>query len=111
MKLEEWNKDMPKLSKEELLKLFEDEYIDSGYLYSGCIPANATIFRKYEEHYELARSLVEEGKLQIRACEGYAFELPKQRRKELIREHNLIEKWREFYYCNPEWEIESVMRT
>ena len=60
MKLEEWNKDMPKLSKEELLKLFEDEYIDSGYLYSGCIPANATIFRKYKEHYELARSLVEE---------------------------------------------------
>ena len=102
MKLEEWNKDMPKLSKEELLKLFEDEYIDSGYLYSGCIPANATIFRKYEEHYELAHSLVKEGKLQIRACEGYAFELPKRRRKELIREYNLVEKWREFYYCNPE---------
>ena len=52
MNLAEWNKSMPKLSKEELLKLFEDEYIDSGYLYSGCIPANAALFTEHREHSE-----------------------------------------------------------
>ena len=109
MKLEEWNQDTPKLSKEELLQLFEDEYIDGGYLYSGCIPANATLFTKHREHYELALSLVKEGKLQIRKCEGYAFELPKEKRRELITKFNLRERWSEFYYCHPEWEIQDVM--
>jgi len=55
MKLGEWNNDMPRLTKEELLQLFEDEYIDSGYLYSGCIPANAALFTKYKEHYHPSR--------------------------------------------------------
>jgi len=109
MKLEEWNEDMPKLTKEELLQLFEDEYIDSGYLYSGCISANAALFTKYREHYELALSLVREGKLQIRNCEDFAFELPKEKRRELIIKFNLRERWSEFYYCHPEWEIQDVM--
>ena len=109
MNLAEWNKSMPKLSKEELLKLFEDEYIDSGYLYSGCIPANAALFTEHREHSELALQLVKEGKLQIRNCEAFAFELPKEKRRELIIRHNLIERWREHYYCHPEWEIQDVM--
>jgi len=110
MILREWNENMPKLSKEQLLQLFEDEYIDSGYLYSGCIPANATIFMKFKDHYELALSLVKEGKLQIRNCEGYAFELPKEKRRELITKFNLARRWSEFYYCHPEWEIDDVMK-
>ena len=109
MNLAEWNENMPKLSKEELLKLFEDEYIESGYLYSGSIPANAVLFTKHKEHYELAMQLVKEGKLQIRKCEAFAFELPKAKRRELIKKHNLAEKWKEYYYCHPEWEIRNVM--
>ena len=109
MNLKKWNESMPKLSKEELLQLFEDEYIDSGYLYSGCIPANATLFMKHKEHLELALQLVQEGKLQIRECDGFAFELPKERRRELIIKYNLGERWKEYYYCHPEWEIEEVM--
>jgi len=58
---------------------------------------------------ELALSLVKEGKLQIRNCEGYAFELPKEKRRELITKFNLRERWSEFYYCHPEWEIQDVM--
>ena len=110
MNLSEWNETTPKLCKEELLKLFEDEYVDSGYLCSGCILANATLFMKYREHLELAYELVKEGKLQIRDCEGLAFELPKEKRRELVIKHNLIVKWQEFYYCHPEWEIEEVMK-
>jgi len=110
MKLEEWNKNMPKLSKEELLQLFEDEYIDSGYLHSGSIPANAMLFTNYKEHYESALSLVREGKLQIRKCEALAFELPMEKRWELIIKFNLMERWRKFYYCHPEWEIRGVMK-
>jgi len=110
MNLEEWNKDMPILSKSELLKVFEDEYIEGGYVYSGCIPGNATIFQEYEEHRKIAYSLVKEGKLQIRACRGFAYELPKQKRRELIEKYNLKERWKEYYYCNPEEEIADVMK-
>ena len=92
---------MDDLSKEEILRMFEREYIKKGYIYSGSFPQNASVFRN-RQNWEKAHDLVVEGKLQIRNCEGRSFELPVERRCELIEKHGLADEWeREAPFFHP----------
>lgn len=98
------------ITKDELLKIFEDEYVESGYLYSGSIGQN-TLWSN-EKAYNLAYELVKEGQLQIRDCEAHSFELSASIRQRLIKENHLSEKWQEkapyFYPNNPDPRIGEI---
>ena len=101
------------MSKEELLAHFEQEYIRSGYIYSGSIPMNATIFHQNKGNLDKAFELVAEGKLEHRNSESRSFQFPISRRKELIEKNNLAEEWekgdgRVFYPNGPYGEVTSA---
>jgi len=100
------------MTEKEILALFEKEYIENGYIYSGSIPQNGRIFYCNKANFEKALKLVDEGKLEFRQSESRSFELPKQRRKELIEEHGLTEKWQQkapyFYPNGPYGEVTLV---
>jgi len=89
------------MNKRELKRYFIENYISSGFMYDGSIPANADIFYNNENNYKLALKLEKERFLQIRECEGYSFELTRKIRKNLFIKHNLREVWNkehpEFY--------------
>ena len=90
------------LSKEQIIEIFEQEYIKWGYLYSGS--TSGTILNSIQNR-KLIWELVSEGKLQKRDCDGLAFELVIKRRKQLIKEYDLSNVWEKnapYFYPNQE---------
>lgn len=84
--------------KAEVIDFFEETYIETGYLYSGCHEPQR-IRREFDLDYGEACDLLydmaedEEIPLRLRDCEATSFELTPERRAELIEEHGLDEKW------------------
>ena len=76
----------------ELYKEFLKEYIECGYLHSGCIDFD--IDRK-EEFAELNKL----GLIQVRECEAFAYELTEKERKILVKNHNLEVRWTKKASC------------
>jgi len=55
------------LTKKQILRLLKE--------WDGWTPANATVFHYNKKNYNRIRELLNEGKVKIKECEGYAFEL------------------------------------
>lgn len=55
------------LTKKQILRLLKE--------WGGWTPANATPFYHNEVNYARLKELLAEGKVKIRDCDGYAFEL------------------------------------
>lgn len=104
----------PNLTKEQIYQMFLDEYVEDGYIYSGSIPANHYAFYGNRANYERLWELEKEGKIVRRECEAVAFQLPVEKRLELIREHNLDVEWQKkapFFYPNgPKGEVTEVKK-
>lgn len=100
------------MDKKEILQLFIDKYIESGYMYSGAIPINAHWFYDKDKDVDILLELVNEGKLERRKCEATSFQLPIKVRKELIEKHNLAKRWEKeapyFYPNHPDPRIGEV---
>lgn len=113
----------PKALSEDARRLlgeFEAEFLDCGYMYSGCL-SPTYICRKFfagdDEASEAALAeLREAGIIQIRACEAFKYELSVERRAALIELHDLAHVWsttmpaRVFYPTEPHGEIGAVRR-
>ena len=93
---------------QELFENFLREYCDNGYLYSGILPYDINYKNEYKELMDL-------GLIQIRNCDGFAYELSKLERRKLIINNNLAELWRKkascFMISGKFDEIEKVMNT
>lgn len=91
---------------QELFEKFLREYCDNGYLYSGMLLYDINYKNEYKE-------LVDLGLIQVRVCDGFAYELSKSERKKLIVNNNLEKLWEKKASCfmaNGEFnEIEKVM--
>lgn len=101
------------IDKDRLIEIFEKEYIKSGYMYGGCLRAYGHILSRIFGYppIEVLFELVDEGKLERRNCDAFAFQLPIGRRAELIDQHNLAERWeREAPYFYPNSEHGEVFR-
>jgi hypothetical protein len=85
--------DVPDMTKRQILRMFVKDYIKSGYLYSGSIPQNATVFYHNKTNYERALDLIKEGKLEFAKNEARSFILPLEQRKKLIENHGLADRW------------------
>lgn len=80
---------------EKARKLYEEflkEYIENGYLYSGCL--HFDVDRK-EEFKELEQMEL----IQLRDCDAFAYELSERERRILVKNHDLEAKWREKSSC------------
>lgn len=74
---------------EKARKLYEEflkEYIEKGYLYSGCLHFDMD---KKEEFKELEQM----GLIQLRDCDEFAYELTETERKILVKNHSLETRW------------------
>lgn len=74
---------------EKARKLYEEflkEYIEKGYLYSGCLHFD---MNKKEEFKELEQI----GLIQLRDCDSFAYELTETERKILVKNHSLETRW------------------
>ena len=78
---------------QELLKFLRDEYIDSGYMYSGSWPYTSLKERGFSS--EDISALQSAGLIQRRDCDEYAFELSATERGNLIATHSLCSVWYE----------------
>lgn len=105
---------------EKLLNAMRKEYVDVGYMYSGCIGSNQagrTLDTSEPDIiYNIIFELIDNGFVQKRGCDAIAFELTKEERKKLIIDNNLSIKWEEkASYCYPNdpkyGEISKVLRS
>lgn len=80
-------------SAQSVYKMFKDEYIEHGYMYSGSLPRNSSDLANVEK--VILDELVNVGILQVRDCEGYAFELSVKERGGLMNKLSLASKWYE----------------
>ena len=76
----------------KLYEKFKQEYVKSGYLYSGCLPYDVKNKESFTE-------LKNKGLIQVRNCENFCYELTKAERIKLIKEHNLKEVWETEHAC------------
>lgn len=76
---------------EELLQLFEKDYIDSGYLYSGSWPY--TSLREDGFSKKDLDELINNGIIQERNCDDIAYELTPLKRHQLLSKHSLCSRW------------------
>lgn len=89
-----------KLTKREsgLLTVFRERYVERGWAYSGCVPANDTVLHPYagdgDELWAAIDHLIQLGFLQRRNCQALAFELSPAQRLELIEDGDLSDYWR-----------------
>ena len=94
------------------MKVFDKKYIEDGYIYSGSIPINASWLYHNKGNLDRLLELVKKGKIVQRKCKGCSFQLPVERRKELIEKRGLAEKWEKkapyFYPNGPYGEVTSV---
>lgn len=102
---------------DRVLALLRDCYLDSGYLYSGCMTPQLISKWVYPDDEGLDAALEElqvRGLVQRRACHSYTFELTAPERVRLIEAHNLSRLWEEeapFFYPNREYgEVKSAQR-
>jgi len=82
--------------RDEIIKMMEDKYIISGYMYSGAISPHAaanTLCCTIEEVTDTLFRLAEEGVVRHRGCQAVSFELAVEHRARLIDEHNLGDIW------------------
>ena len=70
----------------ELYETFLKEYIENGYLHSGCLDFDVNKKEEFEELKQL-------GLIQLRKCEAFAYELTKTERKILVKNYNLEVRW------------------
>ncbi len=103
---------MEDLTNRQIMKLFEKDYVEKGYIYSGSIPINASWLYHNRGNLDRLLKLVKKGKIVQRECKGCSFELPVERRRELIEKHGLAEKWEKkapyFYPNGPYGEVTCV---
>lgn len=78
-------------NSQKLLALLKDEYLDSGYLYSGSVPY-ACLYDQGFRNDDI-NVLVQKGLVQKRQCEGVAYELTAPERHKLLSKHSLCSKW------------------
>lgn len=76
----------------ELYEKFIKEYIEKGYLYSGCLHFDMD---KKEEFKELEQM----GLIQLRDCNAFAYELTETERKILVKNYDLKARWTEKASC------------
>lgn len=93
---------------QKLLGFLREEYKDNGYLYSGSWPYNSLTERGFGK--DVIHELQQEGKIQRRDCEDYAFELSTTERGNLITNHNLCSFWYEKHGDALLPEIQQEMR-
>ncbi len=74
-----------------LLQLFEREYLNNGYRYSGMMPASFILNNGYSQ--KQINDLVNLGYIQIRDCEDYSYELTRLFRTSLLQRYNTQKKW------------------
>jgi len=95
-----------------ILKAMEKEYIEKGFMYSGCMSIHELREIAGERVFDVVSEMMKEGLIERRNCEALAYELPKEKRKQLILEHNLAQVWEEkapFFYPNaPYGEVAEV---
>ena len=72
--------------KERVMKIFIDKYKDSQ-MYDGMIPANSSLI-DFIGDFDIIASLVMEGKLERRNCEGSAYQLSKEEREKVFSAEN-----------------------
>ena len=80
---------------EKARKLYEEflkEYVEKGYLYSGCLHFD---INRREEFKELEQM----GLIQLRDCDAFAYELSEKERRVLIKNHNLEARWTKDASC------------
>lgn len=82
---------MPENEVKQIYELFKNEYITKGYMYSGMIPMNAPPLQAFP--ISMLYSMVEDGILQKRNCDGFAFELSPAERIRLLTECSLCSAW------------------
>lgn len=101
-----------------ILKEMEKNYIESGFMYSGAMGISR-IERICDDTnlnaLNLMFDMIKNGLVVKRDCDSLSFELPVQKRKELIIKHNLAEEWEKkakgFYPNHPEFgEVTKVMK-
>lgn len=77
----------------ELLRLFEKDYIDSGYLYSGSWPYTSLLEDGFSK--EVIEELIKNEIIQKRKCDELAYELTSLKRLQLLSKHSLCSRWYE----------------
>lgn len=80
-----------KYTKDGLLNFLYNEYVDNGYMYSGSWPYNSLLEKGFTK--EVINALLEDGLIQRRNCEGFAYELSVQKRHQLLSKYSLCSKW------------------
>lgn len=101
--------------EKEIIRIFKKHYIQLGYIYSGCLSSNTSIFLKEKQIIKKLFALVNKGILQKRNCSGLAFELVPKIRKRIILKNGLMKKWEKeapyFYPNHPVYgEIPNVIK-
>ena len=101
----------------KILELMEQEYIRKGYMYSGSISINNHRLLKIigdDNPVDVMFRMVKKGLIEKRKCEALAFQLPAQKRLQLIKKYNLAVEWEKtapFFHPNsPYGEVTSVYK-
>ena len=80
-----------------VMTLLKDRYIEEGWTFSGCVPAEdpalARCARDGDDALRAILHLIELGYIQKRDCMTLAFELSPAQRWELINSHDLADYW------------------
>lgn len=80
-----------------VLAVFQEKYIEHGWAFSGCLPANSPKLEDLsdgsEQVWAAIDHLIQMGYVQRRNCQKLAYELTAAQRRELINSHDLADYW------------------
>lgn len=83
--------------EQDVLTVFKEKYIEHGWAFSGCLPANSpklmSLSGDGDELWSAIYHLIEMGLVQRRNCQARAFELTTAQRLELIEANDLTDYW------------------
>ena len=79
-----------------LLRMMQDEYVATGYMYSGCLAVGYIVGKlEWSACYaiDVVYDLIDAGHVRKRDCQAIAFELSTEQRRTLFEKYNLADKW------------------
>ena len=80
-----------------VLAVFREKYIEHGWFYSGCLPANSPKLKDLSDDSDQVWAaidhLIQIGYLQQRNCQKLSYELTPAQRWELIESNDLSDYW------------------
>ena len=81
----------------DILAVFREKYIEDGWFYSGCLPANSPKLQDLsdgsDQVWAAIDHLIQIGYVQRRNCQKLAYELTPSQRWELIESNDLSDYW------------------